>query len=111
MKRLFISFSVCWFCLLACRPAWAQASPQQQFTIERGQTIAQAIENWAQSAGWVIEQPEISWVAPVTTQFNGTFQEVIIEVTTLLVAQGADIQLHLWPESKYGHFKKISLAN
>lgn len=67
------------------------------FRLSRGELIADAVERWARLSGWTLDQPDMSWVSPADTQFEGDFAKALSALVTMMVRQGAPIQLHLWP--------------
>jgi hypothetical protein len=83
------------------RARGADVSPSSgPFALRRGEVIGEAIADWARRAGWHLEQPELSWIVPADTEFTGDFQEALSSLITLMVRQGATVQLHLWPANR-----------
>lgn len=78
----------------------ASGATRLRFTLKRGEVIADAMLRWARSAGWTLELPESSWLAPADTEFEGDFQQALSSLVTQMVRQGATIQLHLWPVNR-----------
>lgn len=78
----------------AATPAFAAT---RDWTIHKGQSISEALRQWADVAGWtVIWQPQQDWEAPHDTHFSGTFSEAVSQVVDALVANGVtDLRAHI----------------
>ena len=73
-------------------PAWR---------IHREQPISQALDAWAERAGWVLQwDPSDDWLAPQATVFRGDFVAAAKALVKVLAAEGADIRATFYNGNK-----------
>lgn len=75
----------------------ANASQEkQEWVINKGQPISEAIAAWAERAGWAVdwnvpENDDGDWAAPNITTFSGSFVDAASDAIRILAANGVAI--------------------
>lgn len=83
----------------AAAPA-AVAAPR--WTIAKDEPLHQALQRWAQEAGWTFAwKPKRTWLAPAPAEFGGTFEQAASTVVEALFDQGKPLRLVLWVGNRY----------
>ena len=86
-------------------PASAASAPAPDtapaWRIHRDQPISQALEAWAERAGWVLQwDSRDDWLAPQITVFRGDFVAAAKALVKVLAAEGADIRATFYQGNK-----------